>query len=257
MEDLRIIEGKIMRPRTLEEHYAQIGTSPEVIAGVKQAVENGVAWLDEHNPNWFDRFQKRFDEFDITSPHQCVLGISFGEYNEALQRNNLAWWESVDLGFNIIDPGEDGEYLDITSHFPVEHPDEYTEDALALELEQTYPGCTQRSFTTTEENRTPWDWQELQMMWTFYVENRLGLLTYVEVEQYPTKAVVHGFNPHGKEFVTKKLPSFDLAREWTEEAMDLANDSRYKFTIVDLVAGEVHYFHPEEQLSTEDVLQDA
>lgn len=52
--------------------------------------KRGAAWLDKQFPGWFKRVNPLY--LDISSPHYCVVGQLFGNYNED-------WYKKVAYSF--------------------------------------------------------------------------------------------------------------------------------------------------------------
>jgi hypothetical protein len=48
---------------------------------VEERVAAGVAWLDEHVPDWLGRID--LNRLELAACTQCVLGQLFGDYNDA------------------------------------------------------------------------------------------------------------------------------------------------------------------------------
>jgi hypothetical protein len=76
---------------------------------IEQRVANGVAWLDEHLPNWPQMIE--LTELDMADDCRCVIGQTFGDYGQALtddphdddrphDRTELTYAEAVSLGFD-------------------------------------------------------------------------------------------------------------------------------------------------------------
>jgi hypothetical protein len=70
-------------------------------ASVEERVAAGVAWLDEHVPDWPDRI--KLPELDLKSCLNCVLGQLFGDFDEAPY---AARDHAQPLGFDRVLPPE-------------------------------------------------------------------------------------------------------------------------------------------------------
>lgn len=67
---------------------------------VAERVANGVAWLDENRPGWLGDI--RIERIDIASGCNCILGQTFGRYEDSPE--SARWAEgysfiAVDRGF--------------------------------------------------------------------------------------------------------------------------------------------------------------
>ncbi len=150
---------KFPRPmtRVLSEREVFADWYDELYEDVSARVEKGMAWLDEHKPDWFDKFSSQgfevfkdakghqklaAESFDITCATYCVLGITYGDYNQACKQEGLTLNGSAALGFNLFHD---------------------------------------RDWNMDDDDPTPTNvvdsasWGDLQRMWTYKVEKELGI----------------------------------------------------------------------------------
>lgn len=65
----------------------------------QRAVELGVAFLDEHDPDWADRIHPA--NLDLWSPTCCILGQLYGDYTFGLRRYGLDDDDGIRFGLNV------------------------------------------------------------------------------------------------------------------------------------------------------------
>lgn len=74
-------------------------TTPVTPGDLDPRVKDGVAYLDEHVPDWAD--QIRIEAFDITDYNDCVLGQLYGAYDKGVRVHSLSVAAEHSLGFNV------------------------------------------------------------------------------------------------------------------------------------------------------------
>jgi hypothetical protein len=82
-------------------------------ASVEERVAAGVAWLDEHAPDWVGRID--LERLDLTSPCRCILGQTVGDFWDVIKGGGELFGGDEDqaltavrrLGFDAIERDED------------------------------------------------------------------------------------------------------------------------------------------------------
>ncbi len=71
---------------------------------LRERVERGAAFLDEHEPTWWKLLRE--NQLDLGHCDECVLGQIYGGYGRGLEAllgaDDLDW--SVDHGFTLLPP---------------------------------------------------------------------------------------------------------------------------------------------------------
>lgn len=63
-----------------------------------ERIEAGIALLDKKKPTWRQRID--LDGLKLEDGQHCVLGQTYGEYGEGLEKLKLKYWEADDYGFD-------------------------------------------------------------------------------------------------------------------------------------------------------------
>lgn len=70
-------------------------TAPAVVDGLRDRVDAGVAWLDQHHPGWADRID--VDVLDLGDCYSCVLGQVLGDFWTA----SITYDQAAVMGFEV------------------------------------------------------------------------------------------------------------------------------------------------------------
>lgn len=71
---------------------------------VEQRVANGVEWLDERWPEWVRAIN--LDDLDLADSCNCVLGQRRGDFDEALDSEDMSLDDAVRNGFYAGHPSQ-------------------------------------------------------------------------------------------------------------------------------------------------------
>lgn len=79
-----------------------------------ERVAAGAAWLDDHDPDWYDRID--LDTLALADCGLCVLGQAFGDYWVGLVDIDLNNWTADQFGFRAS-RNDPGEYAELDEHW--------------------------------------------------------------------------------------------------------------------------------------------